>query len=406
MQRVFSIITLLFVLTSCGSEPAVVVDEPEPLPLLPRFALVDSNRVVFKDKSPCLLSYIKTNGDTVFADMKVGAKYRGGFTVQFPKRSYTIELADDLSLEGLATNDDWMLISNHNDRSFLRHKMSYDLFTAFSESNIAPRTAFVELHRDGNYDGIYVLTEKMGKTKLQMALDDTNAVIFKDPPVFRDPKYPDIDNQQPPDNWFHQKYPKTKNLNKNHELYWLRGFIHSSSDKAFADTVTGIPAIFDLDNIIDWHILLFVTNNGDGVFKNFYMYRPNGNTGYRICPWDYDHTFGRDGDSELNLENKAKILNNALLRRLLETNAAGYKDRLKARYDELLSKGLLTETYLNNYIDAQTEILKPSIAANAERWPVDDDVYFDKMTNEEEWKLIKDWWKNHLKYVSEYMNSL
>jgi hypothetical protein len=392
-------------LAACSGPESEVTDEVISA-AIPRLLFEDEGQIVYKNKVPSTWTYIDTSGKTIFNTLPGVIKYRGGFTMRFPKRSYSITLTENQSIAGLQANDDFMLISNHNDKSFLRHKFAYDLFMAFSPDNIAPKTGFIELTRNGTYEGIYVATQKMGKTRLEMNLSDTNACIYKDPPVFRDPKFPDIDNQQPADNWFHQKYPKTVARNKNYELYHLRDFIHTSSDKAFVDSASGISSYFDLENIMYWHMLLLVTNNGDGIFKNFYLYRPNGETKFRICPWDYDHSLGRDGDGQTNLEGKAKILDNALLRRLLETNAGNYRDRFTEFYDFAISVGLLSNSYFNDYIDAQSAVIEPCLQRNAARWPLDDEIYFDSTTNEEDWQLMKDWWAAHLIFVDTYMKSL
>ena len=78
----------------------------------------------------------------------------------------------------------------------------------------------------------------------------------------------------------------------------IRDFILNSSNEVFSESVS---TIFDIDNIIDWHLLLILSNNGDGILKNFYLYKIDSNTPLRIAPWDYDHSFGRDCDNELNL---------------------------------------------------------------------------------------------------------
>ena len=65
----------------------------------------------------------------------------------------------------------------------------------------------------------------------------------------------------------------------------------------------------DIPNLIDYHLFLLFTNGGDGVKKNFYLYKKDKDTPYRIAPWDCDHSFGRDGDNEKNM-----------LERLLEVN--------------------------------------------------------------------------------------
>jgi spore coat protein CotH len=53
----------------------------------------------------------------------------------------------------------------------------------------------------------------------------------------------------------------------------------------------------ELQNLIDRHLLLLFTNNGDGVMKNFLLYKTESHTPFQIALWDYDHSFGRDGDT-------------------------------------------------------------------------------------------------------------
>ena len=53
-----------------------------------------------------------------------------------------------------------------------------------------------------------------------------------------------------------------------------------------------------MENLIDWHILLLFTNNGDGLMKNYYFYKMDSETPFRFAIWDYDHTFGRDESAE------------------------------------------------------------------------------------------------------------
>ena len=46
------------------------------------------------------------------------------------------------------------------------------------------------------------------------------------------------------------------------------------------------------------HLLLYLSNGGDGITKNFYIYKMDEETPFRIALWDCDHSFGRDGDNE------------------------------------------------------------------------------------------------------------
>ena len=67
-------------------------------------------------------------------------KTRGGFSIKFPKKSYEIDLNNDISLLGLPEDDDWILNANFIDKTFLRHVVSYEVFQEMNSQNIASNT--------------------------------------------------------------------------------------------------------------------------------------------------------------------------------------------------------------------------------------------------------------------------
>ncbi|GBL27859.1 hypothetical protein EMGBS8_18070 [Verrucomicrobiota bacterium] len=57
-----------------------------------------------------------------------------------------------------------------------------------------------------------------------------------------------------------------------------------------------------MDNAIDFHLLVLMTSNLDGITKNYNLIRAGSTTvtpnpKFSFVPWDYDGTFGRNWDS-------------------------------------------------------------------------------------------------------------
>ena len=53
---------------------------------------------------------------------------------------------------------------------------------------------------------------------------------------------------------------------------------------------------------------------------------------FRIALWDYDHSFGRDGDNELNMmKNAGEPKRSEIIRRLMEIPGSSYPDKLQDR---------------------------------------------------------------------------
>jgi len=92
----------------------------------------------------------------------------------------------------------------------------------------------------------------------------------------------------------------------------------------------GIQTYFNINNIIDWHLLLIFTHNNDGLTNSFYLYKKNKKALLGIVPWDYNHSFGTDGDNEPHTPEIIDECHNTLFNRLIDNPT--YKEKLKARF--------------------------------------------------------------------------
>ena len=359
---------------------------------LPEFNICNIDEIDFGLKKPCIISIHDSINSIKNLPCKV--RYRGGSSARFSKHSFTIKIDSIIKFKGLPSDNNWILNASYIDKTFIRHKVSYDIFRQFSNNNISPKCRYVNVYLDSKYNGLYILMERMDKNRLHLQISDDFCFIFKDPPVFKLP--PDSSKGTIDDNYFFQKYPPIDSINYNPYLFRVQKMIFNSPDSIFSDPVIGIIKYFDLNNLIDWQILLMVTNNGDGMKKNFYLYKPSLSSPMRIAPWDYDHSFGRDGDGELNpyeMLNTKKIF---LIKRLMELNAFNYKNRLKRRYHELKERGILSVENITNIINNNSNYIRPYIQANFELWPVDDQNYFDNADFNQELQYLKNWTIIHL----------
>ncbi len=242
--------------------------------------------------------------------------------------------------------------------------------------------------------------EKLDKSSLDIETSDSFAMIFKEPHIFR-ATYDGIISQYP-DNFHQQTYPKIEDEDKRTYLENIREFILTSSDNEFEK---GISDIFDMENIIDWHLLLLMTNNSDGILKNFYLYKKNKETPIRIAPWDYDHSFGRDGDNEMNLDERPlNVKRSILFKRLLEFD--GYKKKLKEKWLKLNQENLFSVNGLKQRILKKSKFVKDLAKKNAERWPLDSSFYYDDNDFEEEIDIMFQYIDIRHKRLTRYFNNL
>ena len=122
------------------------------------------------------------------------------------------------------------------------------------------------------------------------------------------------------------------------------------------------------------------------------MYKINANTPFRIAIWDYDHSFGRDGDNELNmLTSILGCQRSNLLRRLMSTNAFDYNDRLAARWRELRSSNKISSLSFNARIDELYDFLRPELPRNFEAFPYNGKFYYDANDLDQEVGLMREY---------------
>jgi phage regulator Rha-like protein len=347
-------------------------------------------------KEECGVLFIQ-GFDTSFAAATI--KCRGGMSSKYSKHSYALELDSVRSLNGMSEEDDWILNASYIDKTFMRHKLSYDIFRGMSEANKSAKSEYVTLKLNSEYKGLYILMKELTASSVGLNKNDSSAQFYKDPPIFR--RKLDAD-QRDTVNVLNQKFPKWNIETTKNDLWDLREFILTSSDQEF---VSRYDEYIDLSNIIDWHLLLMLSNGGDGVLKNFYIYKLDQNTPFRIAIWDCDHSFGRDGDNELNMLNTTpNYEQNILLKKLLSSKELKYKELLKKRWRELRKRGVFSEEKIASLMKNMGTSMQDEIKANAEKWPLDSKWYYDQNSYENEVELMKKFIRLNLDTLDRYFD--
>ena len=370
--------------------------------ILPVIHIV-SDSTIGLSKKACIIVYRDTSGKTPAIKGKI--KRRGGTSIIYPKHSYSFKLSQPETLSGLKADNDWILNAGYIDRTFMRHKISFDLFRAMNpQNNIAPHCGYVEAFVDNDYRGLYVLMERMDATRLDIDKSDTAACIFKDPPLFYESRLP-RQYVQDTANYYHQKYPSLKRNNKAYVMDSLRNFIQTAPDSAFFDVKSGIGQMMDLENVLDWHLMLLFSNNADGILKNFYLYKQNQKSPFKIAIWDYDHAYGRDGDGELNLQKKLlKCERSILLRRLI--NNKTYRQRLKTRWRALKQADILTAANFERLMDENDAQISAFTKRNFKKWGIPSKYFPDSNTYAKELEIMRKYMKEQMPLLDKYINGL
>ncbi len=329
---------------------------------------------------------------------------RGGLSASYPKHSYTLKLKKNTQIGNFPSGNEWIFNANFIDKTFMRHKVCYDLFRQMNKRNIAPQSAYVHLYLNEEYRGLYVLMERLNEDRLQLDIESETAVIYKDPPIFTTTetfKAFLIDSL----NQWQQNYPTELDDKREKHISDFRAFLLNSTDEQFFDFNQGIEQWIDLDSVTDWLLLLLFTNNSDGLLKNFFLYKKNQEDTYHIAIWDYDYSFGRDGDGEKNMfERMIKPQRNILFKRLMQN--AKFLDRLKHRWSELRNNQVFSQTNLFKLIDDNHQTIEASIPHNRSIWKDEHKIYYDADNYTQELQLMKTFISQRLEQLDQYFNAL
>lgn len=366
------------------------------------YKIIFSNLPIIQIKSKNLIgdnqlakfTLTSTKSENNISTKNIFISLRGATSRCYPKKSYKIQFKEekypfdnkDVKLFNMRKDDDWILDASYIDRSLMRNRISQDLFlemwkNPYSENEqSATQGRFVELFINDCYNGVYILSERVDRKLLN--INKSTGVLYK--ALTEDCDFKGISEKK--DQWhngFEQKYPKDRN-------YWndideLIKFVSTSDDLTFnSDILNKI----DINNLVNYHILLLISSGLDNDNKNYYLAYDK-KMPFIFIPWDLDATFGRNWNGDRY--NEEWWPNNNLLNRL-EKNEI-YKITLKNRWHEL-RKGLLSEEVLINSINKYYILLFSSGAyeRNFQRWPI--------VTKND----INDNYKDDIKYMKKWIN--
>jgi hypothetical protein len=376
-------------------------------------------------------------------DGAVGIEIRGHFSATFPQKPYNVETRDEagnnrnVSLLGMPAENDWILLSNSNDKSFLRNWIAFDLYRRMG--HYAPRTVLCEVLLNSAYRGVYVFTERIKRDRGRVDVaepdaDETGGDGLTGGYLFK-VDYHDASNSWmsdfPPLNYAGRRvyyvyvYPKPDEITAGQAAY-LRGFVSDAEASVFgagfADPQTGYRRILDVPSFIDYFILGEVSRNVDAYKKSRFFYKDRDSRGGLLCagpPWDFDWAWKNiqecvysavDGSGWSFLTNDCNPDNNAPDWYLGLLQDGRFTEELIARYRGLRS-GPLDSDRIDASIDSMAAVLSAAQARHFRMWPVSGpnpapEVEAPSQTYAEEIGRLKRWIRTRLFWLDAHVGDL
>ena len=115
--------------------------------------------------------YFEADGTISYDGNITQMKGRGNNTFRYAKKPYQIKLSEKASLSGMNKAKTWVLLANWSDASLLRNQIALDMSRAAGLRN-AVSCVPADVWINGQYNGLYLMTEKIQIKKGRLELRD------------------------------------------------------------------------------------------------------------------------------------------------------------------------------------------------------------------------------------------
>ncbi len=298
----------------------------------------------------------------------------------FDKLGYRLKLikengeSNNQSVMGMDPHSEWILHGPILDKSLIRNYMWYNIGGEIM--SYAPNVRFCEMFLNGEYEGIYVMTETITAGKNGSRLD--LSVSKKNNSFSGYLLRLDRTSQEDIDNFtkyslrlsdifgINIEYPGTKKITPELSTSITKDF--SAVEKSlysydFDSDEFGFKKTIDIDSFVDYFIINEFTGNYDAGAYSTYIYKDHDGK-FRMCIWDFNNSC--DNYQEQAIPTDDFRLTNIPWYWMLMKNK-DFTQRIIDHY-RVLRQSYLSDEYLDSYIDDTIDYLGDAVDRNFKRW--------------------------------------
>lgn len=289
------------------------------------------------------VTVLTASGQTDYSGRVEQFKGHGNSTWARPKRSYKMYLQQKNSLLGMDKCKKWVLLSNVVDDSMMRNKLFTDMAKSCGLENTMDN-AWVDLYVDGEYRGLYLLSEKIDINSENFDIGDlekeTKALNAEEINSFTNYRRElgtyavkgwNIPNE--PENYsggyiieadYENRYKEEPSgfTTLREEYFVIKSPQYASAMQAeyiaffaqeFEDAIASedgynahglhYSQYIDMESFAKRYVLDEISKNIDSGYSSFYCYKPKSENKLYAGPiWDYDTALGNNngwGDEEM-----------------------------------------------------------------------------------------------------------
>lgn len=317
--------------------------------------------------------------DEAEVEEKAQFRIRGNSSREFDKKNYLIKFTENdyikkknVPLDSMQADSTWILHGPFLDKTMIRNYMCNNIVAEIT--GYAPNVRLCELFLNDEYQGVYLLSEKINRTRLNLSKTDpkdinTSFILsFNNGRVDESHKlftFADDSGKRGVSYRSNEKleidYPSTtlteaQHFQIQHEISTFEKILtNKKPNKKYREFI-------DMDSFVDYYVLSEFFMNLDAGKKSTYIVKDVRGK-MQLVGWDYNNTFNNYFN---DLSKPQKFCVNSTWTDYLLKDPY-FVERVNKRYRQL-RKTYLSDEYLLNYIDDTLKFLGPAIDRNNEKW--------------------------------------
>lgn len=322
----------------------------------------------------------------------IAIELRGSTSQGFPQKPYGFETRTDAGLDtsvsilGMPIENDWILYAPYNDKTCMRNTLTFDIGNKMGR--YASRMKYCELFVNGNYQGIYVMMEKIKRdvnrvdiatlTPLDIAGDElTGGYIFKVDKTTGssgtsgwNSQYRTSNGTTLPFLYHDPSASELQQVQKNYIKSYVDSFENALNGANFMDANLGWRNFAGANSFIDMLIVNELSKNVDGYRISTFLYKDKNSNGGKIKAgplWDYNIAWWNanycEGDLHTgwayNFNDVCTAGNEVPFWWTRFRQDSTFNNQLKCRWTEL-RQTVLSQASLDMFIDSVANLLSES----------------------------------------------
>ncbi|MFQ8600054.1 MAG: CotH kinase family protein [Oscillospiraceae bacterium] len=233
-------------------------------------------------------------------------KGRGNTSWQDPKKPYSLKLGSKKSLLDIPATKKYAIVPSYGDASMLRNYITYKSGLKLDGIEYTPKTEFVDVYLNGQYNGVYILVERIDIEKTKVNIEEANETNITGGYIIEKDAGDKVNKQKDP--WFNAPFqanpsedlftlkapdPDDKALLAD-MLSYLEGYMQQVHDAIMDPSEDAYKRYVDTDSWVDFLIMQELSKNIDGNLKtSCYFYKEADNDTLRMTAlWDFDNAYG------------------------------------------------------------------------------------------------------------------